>query len=178
MQTRNPETVSSLGGLLRRHFRDPRRERLFLAWSAFLLAFAVIRGIAHAIRAAGGPFHDEYIGGRHVHHLVWGILLLLLVGYLWLVQVGTGAEATSRRASRLTSLLYGVSAALTLDEFALWLNLEDVYSSREGGESIDAVVLFGALHSVALWGGPFFRALAREAMRLRGRGRARPGDAS
>jgi hypothetical protein len=60
---------------------------------------------------------------------------------------------------------YGAASALTLDEFALWLNLKDVYWTREGRESVDAVVLFGAALSVGLWGGPFFHALYREGRR-------------
>ena len=67
--------------------------------------------------------------------------------------------------SRLTAVQYGIGSALTLDEFALWLNLEDVYWATEGRKSIDAIVLFGALLSVGLWGGPFLRALGREVSR-------------
>jgi hypothetical protein len=101
--------------------------------------------------------------------LVWGILLLLGVGYLWLAQVGTGIGRSLDWPSRLTALLYGVGAALTLDEFALWLRLEDVYWAREGRESIDAVILFRAFLGVGAWGERFFHALAREAARaLRG----------
>lgn len=147
--------------LYRHHFRDARRERLFLASVAFFVAFAVVRAIVHAIRAGRGPFNNVSFGSTHIHHLVFGILLLLLVGYLWLVQVGVERG----RGSRLTALAYGVGAALTLDEFALWLNLQDVYWASEGRESIDAVVLFGAFLSVGLWGGPFFGALGREAAR-------------
>jgi hypothetical protein len=67
---------------------------------------------------------------------------------------------------------------LTLDEFALWLNLEDVYWAREGRESIDAVVLFGSLLSIGLWGGPFFNAVARDLLGLARRpGTAAPGGA-
>lgn len=150
-----------LGALYRLHFRDARRERLFLASLAFFLAFALVRIIVHAIRAGRGPFHDIAVGSTHIHHLVFGILLLLIVGYLWLLQVGVERGL----GSRFTSLAYGVGAALTLDEFALWLNLQDVYWASQGRESIDAVVLFGALLSVGLWGGPFFRALGREAGR-------------
>ena len=62
-------------------------------------------------------------------------------------------------------MTYGAASALTLDEFALWLNLEDVYWARQGRESVDAVVLFGAVLSMGLWGGPFFRALYREGRR-------------
>ena len=58
------------------------------------------------------------------------------------------------------SVSYGVGAALTLDEFALWLNLEpDAYWSRAGRLSIDAVILFGGLLAVGAWGAPFFRGL-------------------
>jgi hypothetical protein len=145
-----------------RHVGDPRRERLFVASMGFYLAFALVRAITHLIRAGVGPFRNVSAGGVHVHHLVWGILLLLLIGYLWLNQVGTGVGRSSPRLSRATALLYGVGAALTLDEFALWLRLEDVYWTRQGRESVDAVILFGALLSITFWGGPFFRGLARE----------------
>jgi hypothetical protein len=102
---------------------------------------------------------------------VWGILLLLLVGYAWLLQIGTGQGRGSRWASRGMSFLYGLGAALTLDEFALWLNLRDVYWDREGRASIDAVLLFGGLLAIGIWGGRFFRALFKEAVRDRsGRG--------
>jgi hypothetical protein len=150
-----------LGALYRRHFSEARRERLFLSTVAFYGAFALVRAITHAIRAGVGPFHDVSEGGVHIHHLVWGIGLLLGVGYLWLLQIGAGDAAGSRPLSRLTAVLYGTGAALTLDEFALWLLLRDVYWSREGRESVDAVLVFGALLSAGLLGGPFFRALAR-----------------
>ncbi len=127
--------------------------------------------MAYAIRAGLGPFQNVSVGGVHVHHLVWGILLLLTVSYLWLAQVGTGVGSPGRWASRLTALLYGMGSALTLDEFALWLRLQDVYWTREGRSSIDAVVLFAAVLSVGLWGGPFFHAVVREWTRvLRRRG--------
>ena len=58
------------------------------------------------------------MAGRHIHHLVLGILTLLLVGYGWLRDIGTGTDSTSMLASRLMSVLYGVGDALTLDEFA------------------------------------------------------------
>jgi hypothetical protein len=141
------------------HFRHARHERMVLASIAFFVAFAVIRTITHLIRAGRGPFHDVVTKGGHIHHLVWGILLLLGVGYLWLIQVGTGNAAEPRWVSRLTALLFGVASALTLDEFALWLTFRDVYWEREGRLSIDAVLLFGSLLSIAMWGGPFLRDL-------------------
>lgn len=141
------------------HFGHARHERMVLASIAFFVAFAVIRTITHLIRAGRGPFHDVVTKGGHIHHLVWGILLLLGVGYLWLIQVGTGGAGGPSWVSRLTALLFGVASALTLDEFALWLTFRDVYWEREGRLSIDAVLLFGALLSIAMWGGPFLKDL-------------------
>lgn len=155
-------TPARLRTMYQHPFRDPRRERLFLASCSFLGSFVTTRGITHLIRAGRGPFHNLSHGSRHIHHLVWGISALELVGYLWLHQWGTGKAETSRTGSAATSVLYGLGSALTLDEFALWLNLEDVYWARQGRESIDAVVIFGALLSIGFWGRPFLHALARE----------------
>ena len=155
--------------IYREHFHGRRRERMFLASFSFFVAFFIVRAITHSIHAGIGPFHDVTPRGFHLHHMVWGILTLLLVGYFWLMQIGTGSEGSSLWGSRLTALLFGIGAALTLDEFALWLRFQDVYWSREGWESIDAVVLFGALLSVGLWGRPFFHGIAVEVIRhLRG----------
>src|SRR5262245_36185984 len=147
-------------GALRRlyhfHFQDQRRERLFLSSLGFVVTFAVVRGMTHMIRAGIGPVQNLTSGGLHIHHLVWGILLLLAVGYVWLLQIGVGTSWVSS----LTAVAFGAGAALTLDEFALWLNLSDVYWERQGRASIDAVVIFGGLLSVGIWGWPFFRALS------------------
>jgi hypothetical protein len=150
--------------LYREYFRNRHRERQLVAAVAFFLTFAIVRILTHSIRAGRGPFHNMELGGRHVHHLVWGILLLLIVGYGWLLQIGTDLQARSRWPGRVMSFLYGVGAALTLDEFALWLNLQDVYWEREGRESIDAVLLFGALLGIGIIGGRFVAAVGREAL--------------
>ena len=144
------------------HFQDERRQRLFLASVGFLLTFGLVRAITHMIRDGVGPFHDISRGTLHIHHLVWGILILLVVGYAWLIQTGTDW------VSGLVAFAFGVGAALTLDEFALWLNFADVYWTRQGRQSIDAVVIFAALLGVGAWGYPLMSALAR---RLRARGR-------
>ncbi|HMX26735.1 MAG TPA: hypothetical protein PKC13_14125 [Blastocatellia bacterium] len=118
--------------------------------------------MAYAVHRDAIAFRGVFVGATHVHHLVFGILILLLTGWLWLIQVGTGAEGASRTWSRVTAVLYGIGSALTLDEFALWFNLADVYWARAGRESIDAVILFFTLLSLSLWGGPFFSAIGGE----------------
>jgi hypothetical protein len=144
------------------HFQNERRERLFLASVGFLVTFGIVRGITHLIRAGVGPFHNVSSGGLHIHHLVWGILILILVGYVWLIEQGVG----SNWIASVTAILFGVGAALTLDEFALWLNLQDVYWTGTGRESIDAVIIFISLLSVGIWGGPFLREVARELFKV------------
>ncbi len=151
--------------LYKRQFGETRRERLFLASVGFFTAVIVVRGITIAIHNDVGPFHNISMHGRHIHHLVWGILLLLLVGYSWLLEIGTGSQASWRWAGRVTSMLYGVAAALTLDEFALWLNLSDVYWQRQGRESYEAMAFFGGLLGIGIFGAPFLRAIGRELAR-------------
>ena len=145
-----------------RFTEEPRRERLFLASLGFFITVVVVRALTLAIHWDIGPFHDVSMRGRHIHHLVWGILLLLLVGYTWLVEVGTGASASSQWMGRLTSMLYGVAAALTLDEFALWLNLSDVYWERQGRESFEALALFGGVLALGVFGRAFWTGIAKE----------------
>ncbi|HSZ04696.1 MAG TPA: hypothetical protein VK778_05780 [Solirubrobacteraceae bacterium] len=142
--------------LYHKHFKDRRKERQMLSSASFFVTFATVRGITHAIRAERGPFRNITPGGRHIHHMTFGIVGLLTVGYLWLLEIGTNEQ---RHASALTSLAYGSGAALTLDEFALWLNLADDYWNKQGRESIDAVVLFGSLLSMSVLGKGFFREL-------------------
>jgi hypothetical protein len=139
-------------GLYARHFSDPRRERGFLSALGFTTAFAAARAITHAIRAGVGPFHNITAGGRHIHHSTFGIFGLLGVGYAWTYRYGLGDRPGSRWGSRVTATLYGVAAALTLDEFALWLDLHDDYWSAEGRKSIDAVAIFAGLLTMGVAG--------------------------
>jgi hypothetical protein len=156
-------------------FSDTRRERLFLSSVSFFTTFAATRAITHAIKDGIGPFHNLSVGGRHFHHLVIGITGLLGTGYLWLLEVDTARKTTGtdpapgeekhgtdNALAKFTSILYGGSSALTLDEFALWLDLQDVYWTKQGRASVDAVMLFGGVLSIGVWGGPFFRRLYRE----------------
>ena len=162
--------MSVLRKLYQFHFKSESRERLFLASLGFLVTFAAVRAITLSIRAGVGPFHNLSAGSTHIHHLVWGILILLAVGYIWLTEIGVGSSLVAS----LTAIAFGVGAALTLDEFALWLSLQDVYWEKQGRQSIDAVVIFASLLSVGIWGGPFLRATSREILKLR-RKPSRPG---
>jgi hypothetical protein len=136
----------------RRHFDDPVRERGLFSALGFTTAFATARGITHAIRAGVGPFQNISAGGRHIHHSTFGILGLLGIGYLWVQQIFIGADLPPRWGSRLTAAGYGVAAALTMDEFALWLDLHDDYWDAQGRKSIDAVIIFAGLLSAAVAG--------------------------
>jgi hypothetical protein len=159
-----PSPEQDLRSLYYRHFGDRRKERQLFSTGAFFVTFAAVRGITHAIRAERGPFKNITPGGRHIHHMTFGITGLLTVGYLWLLEIGTNER---RRSSRVTSLVYGSGAALTLDEFALWLNLEDDYWNKQGRESIDAVVLFGSMLVLSVLGKGFLAELLRPERRHR-----------
>jgi hypothetical protein len=153
-----PSLARDVRALYHKHFGDRRRERQLFSTGSFLVTFAAVRGITHAIRAERGPFKNITPGGRHIHHMTFGIAGLLTVGYLWLLEIGTNEQ---RQASLWTSAVFGSGAALTLDEFALWLNLEDDYWNKQGRESIDAVVLFGSLLVLSVLGKGFVAELLR-----------------
>jgi hypothetical protein len=152
--------LTRLGFLVRATIPDRPRRRMFIASVSFLFTFAGVRLLVHRIVSNEGHFQWVMVHGRHIHHLVWGILILLMVGYGWLLDLGRNHTPLSIFYSRLMSVSYGVGAALTLDEFAMWLNLDpDAYWSSSGRLSIDAIILFGSLLSVGAWGAPFFRGL-------------------
>ena len=153
---------TSFGNAIHERIPDRPRRRLFVASVSFFLTFAGVRAVVYAIEHQIPPFHFIEHSGRHIHHLVFGILILLLVGYGWLADIGTGEDNSSILLSRLMAILYGVGAALTLDEFALWLNLRDVYWSAEGRSSIDAIILFGALLAASSWGAPLLQSRGKK----------------
>jgi hypothetical protein len=154
--------LTRLGFLIRSTIADRPRRRMFIASVSFLVTFVGVRILVSSIVHGKGPFGWVMVGGRHIHHLVWGILILLLVGYGWLMDLGRSHSPTSIFFSRLMAVSYGVGAALTLDEFALWLNLDaNAYWTRQGRASIDAVIIFGSLLAVGAWGAPFFRGVHR-----------------
>lgn len=171
--------LTRLGYLVRTTIPDRPRQRMFLASVSFLLTFVGVRILVHRIVSHEGVFQWVVVRGTHIHHLVWGILILLLVGYGWLADLGRSHTPISIFFGRLMAVGYGAGAALTLDEFALWLNLSpDAYWSRQGRLSIDAVILFGALLAVSAWGSPFFKGLEKLARRglLFGKGLKRWGS--
>jgi hypothetical protein len=123
-----------------------KQPELFVLLS-FLVTFAFIRTSAHLIRAQVKWWPGNVsVGGTHVHHLVWGILLMLVVGYV-AIAIGPGSPLRE-----ILAVLFGVGAGLTLDEFALWLNLKDVYWSEQGRASIDAVIVASGLAGLVLVG--------------------------
>src|ERR1700733_15299800 len=81
-------------GLLHRVYQsklaESRGERLFLASIGYFTAARDVRAITIAIHNHIGTLHDVAMNGRHIHHLVWGIAVLITVGYGWLIQVGCG----------------------------------------------------------------------------------------
>ena len=122
---------------------DTGKQPELLLLVSFLLSFGFIRTSAHLIRAQVPWWPGNVdIKGTHIHHLVWGIVLILVLGY---VTIALDPGSPWRE---LLAVGFGIGMGLTLDEFALWLDLRDVYWLPEGRKSIDAVIVavtFGAL---------------------------------
>jgi hypothetical protein len=132
------------------HFLDDRGQRSgFVLLGAFLGAFLFIRTSARLIRSpkvSWWPGSVKTKSGLHLHHLVWGIVLLLTSGFLgFVLRPGSPWDEVFAAA-------FGIGAGLTLDEFALWVHLEDVYWTQEGRSSLDAVVVAALLGGLIVLG--------------------------
>ena len=133
---------------------DAGKEGSFLVLCSFLITFVLVRTTTHAIRRGIPGVRNLRLRGHHIHHLVPGIILLLISGYLAIAvhsRAGVGAVA----------VLFGVGAALTLDEFALWLHLRDVYWEQQGRRSIDAVIIAAIIGGLVLIGPDFWLDVVR-----------------
>jgi hypothetical protein len=131
---------------------DPEQRAGLLSWLAFTGTFAAVRGITYSIRAGKGPFHNLSAGGEHLHHYMWGIGMLTGVG-----AVAVRGDDVQRRHPGV-ALTYGVGLALIVDEFALLLDLQDVYWAKQGRISIDLGVGASALAGSYFAARPVLRA--------------------
>ena len=145
---------------------DLGRRVALRALFAFLITFGILRALTAIIHFdifPHGPFRNLVTAsGLHIHHLFWGILLLMATGF---IALATRAEKWHLRVA----IIFGVALGLTLDEFALWLRLADVYWSPEGIESIKAATVVTAFLAVYAFGQPFFHAVARDFFHLKRR---------
>ncbi|MEU9131507.1 hypothetical protein AB0D08_25940 [Kitasatospora sp. NPDC048540] len=124
----------------------PLRSGIGWMVGAFVVTFLVTRMVTRMIRAGKGPFRDVSVGGLHIHHQVYGIFLMLIAG---------AAEFAYQPATPwryVLAALFGAGAALTLDEFALWFHLDDVYWSSEGRKSVDAVLIAASIGLLLMLG--------------------------
>lgn len=125
-----------------KRLEDSKRLSQFLILVSFLITFGIIRAITYLQKLDILPNqHNDIL---HIHHLVPGIILLLVSGYI-------GISFWSVHKLRvLMAVLFGIGAALTIDEFALWLYLRDVYWERQGRDSVDAIIFVLLIISIVL----------------------------
>jgi hypothetical protein len=116
--------------------------------ASLVVSFLFIRTSARLMRSPKVPWWPGSVtteGGLHVHHLVFGIVLLLSTGFALALQPGSPWL-------EILAAGFGIGAGLTLDEYALWLHLEDVYWAEEGRRSVDAVVIAASIGGLLLMG--------------------------
>ena len=124
-------------------------QAVFLVLLGFLGSFAFIRMSTRIIRSESvswWPGNIESESGLHLHHLVFGIVAMMVAGTLGFASDGRAPYA------EICALLFGIGVGLTIDEFALWVHLEDVYWEEEGRSSIDAAVIAAALMLLVVLG--------------------------
>ena len=113
---------------------DAGQRSALLSWLSFTATFVAVRGITYSIRAGKGPFHNLSAGGEHLHHYLWGIGMLSGVG-----AIAVHGDDKHRRHPAV-AISYGSGLALIIDEFALLLDLRDVYWARQGRVSVDVAI--------------------------------------
>lgn len=120
-----------------------RETRLLNLLVSYAVTAGLVRVSTHTIRARGswGPFRNRRIGGRHIHHFIPGIAMAFVAGGVSIVSRNDDIEPW-------LAVPFGVGAALTLDEAALLVELDDVYWSKEGILSVQVT-----LATLALLGG-------------------------
>jgi hypothetical protein len=131
---------------------EHERQHVFLVLVGFIGAFAFIRMSTRLMRSPKVPWWPGSVstGGVHVHHLVFGIIAMMIAGTLGFAAAGHSPT------TEICALLFGIGIGLTIDEFALWVYLDDVYWAEEGRSSIDATVIAaGAMGLVVLGVNPF-----------------------
>ena len=119
---------------------------------AILATFLITRTVTRLIRSgsgAGAGLGNVRLAGVHIHHQVFGILIIIGTGIVLVSATPHGA------ALDIAAAIFGVGVSLTLDEFALWLHLQDVYWTTEGRKSVDAIFCVLAVTG-ALIGGTSF----------------------
>lgn len=133
----------------------PAEQTALQSWLGFTGAFATARSVAHSIRDDAGPFRNVSVAGVHLHHYMWGIGALAVVG-------GLAIHGPDRwRRTPLVAVVYGVGLGLIVDEFALLTDLEDVYWSKQGRVSVEAGVGLSAVGGTVLAALPILQRVAR-----------------
>lgn len=132
---------------------SPGQRSALVSWLAFTTTFTAARAITYSIRAGRGPFGNLSAGGEHLHHYLWGIGLVCGVG-----AVAVRGEDRQRRHPAV-AVSYGSGLALIVDEFALLLDLKDVYWTRQGRISVDLGVGGMALAGSYFAAQPVLRAI-------------------
>lgn len=120
------------------------RQPLFLAVVAFVATFILTRTVTRLIKSGRGPFGNVSAGGLHIHHVVPGVICLMLGGIILLSATRYGPWY------EIGAVLFGMGSALVLDEFAMILHLDDVYWKKEGFLSVDAISIALAVMASAL----------------------------
>ncbi|MFI1913137.1 hypothetical protein [Nocardia sp. NPDC020380] len=114
----------------------------------FIVGFILIRISVRLIRKQVRWWPGNLRAGDvHIHHMVFGVILVLTsgVGFVTLYQSPVGVIAA-------VAAVFGVGAALVLDEFALIYYLRDVYWEEQGRTSVDAVFVAVAVTGLLLMG--------------------------
>ena len=154
MRVEAPSTLSSLASGVKIQVGPggPSLRPMMWMFLAILITFVVTRSVTRLIRSGSGAragLGNVRIAGNHVHHQVFGILIIIGTGIVLVSETPRGAALDAAAA------VFGVGVGLTVDEFALWLHLEDVYWTHEGRKSVDAIFCVLVITGTLIGGASF-----------------------
>lgn len=125
-----------------REIVQPGKLPLLLLLVGFLVTFVATRLYTRTARRRG--WGSGRLGSVHVHHIVPGIVLVLLAGVLGF------SSYDDEVVVNVSAIAFGCGSALVLDEFALVFHLDDVYWEHEGRSSVVGVLLAAVIGGLLL----------------------------
>ncbi len=105
--------------------------------SAFLATFTISRLFVYLVLGHWMPDFFLTIKGVHIHHFAYGFTILMLAGLFFILK----RPEPNSSSFKWATWFYGIGLGLAVDEFGMWIRLEDYYWTRQSYDAIIIVAL-------------------------------------
>jgi len=142
--------------LYERLIRRQKGRSVFTILIFFFFAFTLSRSAVYIYGFGVLPHYPfENFFGTHIHHFVFGIGLVCLIGFLTL---SLPPHIIARWKPKLAAI-YGFGLGWIIDEFGMWLHLEDNYLIRTSYDAIiiTGIILINFVYFSKIWKSLFYK---------------------